>query len=91
MFGREVDIKNDVVVAGTKLLLSTVSFEWVGTFAHKLCGYNYETMLFPYDGEVINYGKELYCERYADKESAEKRHNELLQLLNSGEKFWEEE
>ncbi|MBR6636588.1 MAG: hypothetical protein IKK97_03970 [Phascolarctobacterium sp.] len=90
MLGREVDIKNDVVIDGIKYSLSTVSFEWIGSLGHKICGYNYETMLFAYDGDNLNWDEDLYCERYADKESAEKRHNELLQLLNKGEKFWEE-
>ncbi len=88
--GREVDLKNNVVVDGTKYLLSTVSFEWVGSLAHRICDYNYETMLFAYNGDEVNY-RDLYCERYSVKKDAEKRHNELLQLLKSGEKFWQEE
>lgn len=90
MLAREVDLKNNVEVDGAKYLLSTVSFEQVGCF-HRLYGYNYETILLAYDGDNLNWDEDLYCERYADKESAEKRHNELLQLLNKGEKFWEED
>lgn len=88
---KELDLKNNVVaVDGTKYLLSTVSFEWAGSFARQICGYDYETMLFGYNGNEVDY-RDLYCERYSDKDEAEKRHNELLQLLKSGEKFWQEE
>lgn len=90
MFGREVDLKNKVIVNGQEYLLSTVSFEWEGSLAHRICGYNYETMLFPCKNEIVEYGKDLYCQRFNDKNEAEKHHAELLERLVKGEKFWEE-
>ena len=76
----ELDLKNDVEVGGKKYLLSTVELPvWLG--------YKYETMLFAYDGENVNY-LDLYCERYATKEEATNRHKHLLEKLKAGVKIW---
>lgn len=44
-------------------MLSTVDL----VFEH--IGGRFETMLFPYDGDEVNWG-ELYCQRYRTKEEA---------------------
>lgn len=83
-FGEDLDLKNDIVIDGQKYLLSTVDL------GVPCDGGSYETMLFACEGDEVNY-TDLYCERYDVREDAEKRHVELVQLLNNGERFWETE
>ena len=83
MLNRELNLKADVVIDGEKYMLSTIDLR----LEH--IGGRFETMLFPYDGDEVNWGVVLYHQRYRTKEEAVVEHNELLKLLQNGEKFWE--
>ena len=83
MLNRELNLKADVVIDGEKYMLSTVDL----VLEH--IGGRFETMLFPYDGDEVNWGGVLYYQRYCTKEEAVAEHNELLKRLQNGEKFWE--
>ena len=52
-------------------------------------GYSFETMLFKLDKRGVMIPRDLYCERYDNKEEAEKHHHELVALLKDGVKIWE--
>ncbi|MEE0328824.1 MAG: hypothetical protein UDN34_07040 [Phascolarctobacterium succinatutens] len=47
-------------------------------------------MLFAVNEKGYTDYNDLYCERYYSEEEAIRRHGELLEKAESGEKFWKE-
>jgi len=86
---RELDLKTDVTFKGRKFVVSTVDLFGVNYGDDENPLY-YETMIFAYDSDgKVNFC-DLYCERYATKEEATKRHKEIGDYENVDIKLWNE-
>lgn len=70
--------------------MSTVGFK--GSSTEIVAGLlpPFETMLFAVNEKGYTDYNDLYCERYYSEEEAIRRHGELLEKAESGEKFWKE-
>lgn len=78
-------LQDTIEIEGKSYLLSTVHLPI------PLCigSPPYETMLFSCNKNGVNWGSELYLERYFEREAAINNHNKLLSKLEKGVKFWE--
>lgn len=64
-------LKDDVVYKGQRYHVSTVELPYlIGTF-------KYETMIFPYEDEQINY-MEVHCKRHLTEKMARDYHEYLI-------------
>ena len=72
-------LKDTVIAEGSKKYL--VSTEKIGEDL-------YETKVFNYRGEEVNYLIDIYCERYSSESKAIARHYELVKIINENEKCY---
>ncbi|WP_293807310.1 hypothetical protein [uncultured Phascolarctobacterium sp.] len=87
---RFLSLKGRFEIDGQRFVLSTVGFK--GSSTEIVAGLlpPFETMLFAVNEKGYTDYNDLYCECYYSEEEAIRRHGELLEKAESGEKFWKE-